>query len=107
MPAIVSVMKTKQIHLKMIEKLIGRKKDVSLRPQGLEKWIVNHMDKTLTEQVLRLGLSYASTPNKVPTRDIAAAVEYATPKLGVNDTSDLRPMACGILCNANPPPETT
>ena len=75
MPAIVSVMKTKQIHFKKIEKLIGRKKNVSLRPQGLEKWTVNHTDKTLTEHVLRFGLNYAPTLTNIPVRDIAAAVK--------------------------------
>ena len=91
--------------MKKIEKLIGRKKDVSLRPQGLEKWIANHTNKTLTEQVLRFGLTcnYAPTPTKIPARGIATAVEYVTSKLGKDNASKLRPIACEIRSNANPP----
>ena len=98
--------KTRQIHLKKLQKLSKKKKVVSLRPEGLEKWIVNRTNATLTKQqqeVLELGLNFAPTPNKIPIKDIAAAVEEATPKLSADDASDLRLRVCGVLRKANPP----
>ena len=51
--------KTRQSHLEKLEKLI-KKKNVSLRPEGASKWVINITQLDLTkaqEEVLALGLN--------------------------------------------------
>ena len=53
--------RTRQDHLRKLGKLT-RKKTINLRPQGLERWVINRTQRTLTEaqtDVLRLGLNFA------------------------------------------------
>ena len=50
----------------------------SLRLEGLERWVVNLTDWTLTpaqEDVLKLGLNFVPAPSKLPLTDTKATVE--------------------------------
>ena len=76
-----------------------------LRPQGLERWVVNLKDRSLSkpqEDVLRLGLNFAPAPTKLPLVGTIAAVEEGARQLG-EDAEDLRGRVCGILRHAKPP----
>ena len=61
--------KTKPNQTKKIERLMDRwDKHHELRPQGLERWVVNLMDRVLSkpqEDVLKLGLNFAPAPTKL------------------------------------------
>ena len=49
-----------------------------MRPEGLERWVVNLTDWTLTpaqEDALKLGLNFAPVPSKLLLPDTMAAVE--------------------------------
>ena len=81
-------------------------KHCELRPQGLERWVVNLMDWTLSkpqEDVLRLGLNFAPAPTKLSLLDTIAAVEEGARQLNEEGAEDLRGRVCGILRHAKPP----
>ena len=71
--------KTKLLQTKKLERLMNRwNKHRELCPQGLERWVVNLTDRTLSEpqeNVLRLRLNFATAPTKFPLVDTIAAVE--------------------------------
>ena len=97
--------KTKENHLKKLDKL-SRKRTIDLRPEWLDRWVINRTNRTLTEpekEVLRLGLNFVPSPSKIPVRDFAAAVETATSTLGDEIADDLRMRICGILKKARMP----
>ena len=99
--------RTKQTHLEKLEKLTRKKGPINLRPEGLERWLVNQTTVRLTkhqEEVLQLGLKFVPTPRRIPVKDFVAAVETATTTLDVNEADDLRMRTCGILRKAMPPP---
>ena len=71
-----------------------------------QKWVVNHSSRTLTDidtRVLRRGLNFAPSPQKISYMDIAAAVEVVARRLGDEQAaSDLRGSVCIILRRATP-----
>ena len=94
----VSAETTSCVHIDKLENLLAKKrgrmesKGLSLRPQGLKKWVVNLMNKTLTkdqESVLELGLNFAPAPTKLPMLDTIAGVELGACRLGMDEASDL------------------
>ena len=92
--------------MRKLEKLT-KKKTVNLRPQGLDRWVINQTQRTLTEvqmEVLRLGLNFAPTLKKIPAEDFAAAGETAAAKLEEEDAQDLRIKVCGAIRKAKAPP---
>ena len=96
--------RTKQNHLHKLAVLTRKKGPVNLRPEGLERWVLNRTSVTLTKpqnDVLRLGLNFALAPNRIPVKDFIAAVETATPKLDDNAADDLRMRICGVIRKAN------
>ena len=99
--------KTKQNQLQKLGKLINHQvKQRELRPQGLDRWVVNRTDRSLTpaqDEVLRLGLNFAPAPTKLPLVDTVAAVEEGARKLRQEDADDLRGRVCGILRRAKLP----
>ena len=74
---------TKKRHIKKLEALLDKKKDrnsteYNLRPEGLNNWVVNLTKRSLTqdqESVLRLGLNFTPTPQKLPLVDTMAGVQ--------------------------------
>ena len=80
---------------------------VRLRPEGLERWVVNLTNRQLQpaqQKVLRLGLNFSPTPNKIPVKDTFAGVEEAARRLPEEEANDLRiRVSCGILRKAKPP----
>ena len=83
-----------------------RDKHRGLRPQGLERWVVNLTDRSLSksqEDILKLGLNFAPAPTKLPVVDTIAAVEEKARQLSEEDAEDLRGRVCGILRHAKPP----
>ena len=72
---------TKRRQILKLERLTNRRsKQRELRPEGLERWVVNLTDQALTpaqEEVLKLGLNFAPTPSKLPLTDTMAAVEWS------------------------------
>ena len=75
-------------------------KQRELRPEGLERWVVNLTDRALTpaqEEVLKLRLNFAPAPSKLPLTDTMAAVESGARRLSPEDADDLRRRVCGIL----------
>ena len=83
-----------------------RDKHCELRPQGLERWVVNLTDCSLSkpqEDLLRLGLNFAPAPTKLPVVDTIAAVEEGARQLSEEDAEDLQGRVCGILRHAKPP----
>lgn len=99
--------KAKQTQIKKLEKLINHQaKQTCLRPQGLDRWVVNLTDRSLTpaqKEVLELGLNFAPAPTKLPLVDTVAAVEEGARRLKDEDADDLRGRVCGILRRAKPP----
>ena len=99
--------KAKLNQTKKLGKLMDmRDKHHGLRPQGLERWVVNLTDRSLSkpqEDVLRLGLNFAPAPTKLPVVDTIAAVEEGARQLSEEDAEDLRGRVCGILRHAKPP----
>ena len=82
-----------------------RNKHRRLRPQGLERWVVNLTDRSVSkpqEDVLKLGLNFAPAPTKLPVVDTIAAVEEGARQLSEEDAEDLRGRVCGILRHAKP-----
>ena len=82
-----------------------RDKHRGLCPQGLERWVVNLTDRSVSkpqEDVLKLGLNFAPTPTKLPVVDTTAAVEEGARQLSEEDAEDLRGRVCGILRHAKP-----
>ena len=81
-------------------------KQREVRPEGLDRWVVNLTNRTLTpaqEQVLKLGLNFAPAPSKLPLTDTMAAVESGVRRLSLEDADDLRGRVCGILRRAKVP----
>ena len=70
---------TKRTQILKLERLAShRSRWRELRPEGLDRWVVNLIDRTLTpaqEDVLKLGLNFAPAPSKLPLTDTIAAVE--------------------------------
>ena len=98
--------RTKRDHLRKLEGLTRKKGPVNLKPEGLDRWLVNRTSVTLTKpqnDVLRLGLNFALAPNRVPVKDFIAAVETATTKLDEDAADDLRMRVCGVIRKARPP----
>ena len=89
------------VALLKLERLTNcRPKQRELRPEGLERWVVNLTDRALTptqEEVLKLGLNFAPAPSKLPLTDTMAAVESGARRLSLEDADDLRGRVCGIL----------
>ena len=100
---------TKRRHQKKSSDLLNkaRKKKVSnLRPEGLDRWVVNLSGEKLTnsqEEVLKLGLNFVSAPKKLPILDMVATVEEGARKLKTEEANDLRGRVCGVLRNAKQP----
>ena len=98
---------TKRTQILKLERLANhRSRRRELRPEGLERWVVNLTDRTLTpaqEDVLKLGLNFAPAPSKLPFTDTMAAVESGARKLTPEDADDLRGRVCGILRRAKVP----
>ena len=103
--------KTRQSHLEKLEKLI-KKANVSLRPGGTSKWVINRTQRDLTKaqkEVLALGLNFTPVPSRVPVSDIATAIESGTrgllrrKLLGKVEVNDLRGRICGALKKLKPP----
>ena len=68
--------------------------------------MVNLSDRSLSkdeEEVLRLGLNFASAPTKLPLIEMVAALEEGANKLRGEDANDLRGRLCGILRRAKLP----
>ena len=84
---------TKRRHQKKLSDLLNkaRKKKVSnLRPEGLDRWVVNFSGEKLTnsqEEVLKLGLNFVSAPKKLPILDMVAAVEEGARKLKTEEAN--------------------
>ena len=101
--------RTRSMHVRKLETLVTKKNtksDISLRPQGLEKWVVTKTDVELTqdqESVLRLGLNFAPVPKKLPIIDTVSAVEEGARGLAEVDANDLRGRVCGVLRKARLP----
>ena len=77
--------------------------------QGInqETWVVNLSSRTLTdaeERVLRRGLNFAPAPRKIPTMDIAAAIEAVARRMVNEEAADLRGSVRNILKKAKLPP---
>ena len=71
-----------------------------MRPEGLERWVVNLTDRALTpaqEEVLKLGLNFAPAPSKLPLTDTMAAVESGARRLSPEDADDLRGRVCAVF----------
>ena len=101
-------LKTKKNHVSKLGSLIEKHRHsaVSLRPEGLERWVVNLSDRSLSkdeEEVLRLGLNFAPAPTKLPLIEMVAALEEGANKLRGEDANDLRGRLCGILRRAKLP----
>ena len=98
---------TKLTQILKLERLANhRSRRWELHPEGLERWVVNLTDQTLTpaqEDVLKLGLNFAPAPSKLPLTDTMAAVESGARKLTPEDADDLRGRVCGILRSAKVP----
>ena len=99
--------KAKLNHIQKLRKLIdSRDKHRELRPEGLDKWVINLADQRLTKQqqgVLKLGLNYTPAPAKLPVMDIMVAVEEGARQLDDEDAEDLRGRVCGILRHVRKP----
>ena len=100
--------RTKWNQLQKLGKLLRQRdrKKIKLRPQGLDRWVVNLTDCSLSpsqEEVLKLGLNFAPAPTKFPLVDTMAAVEEGARKLTDSDAEDLRGRVCGILRRAKLP----
>ena len=98
--------KTKLNQTKKLERLMDRRdKHHKLCPQGLERWVVNLMDRTLPKpqvDILRLGLNFAPVPTKLPLVETIAAVEEGARQLNDEDAEDLQGWVCGILRHVKP-----
>ena len=102
---------TKKRHIKKLEALLDKKKDrnsteYNLRPEGLNNWVVNLTKRSLTqdqESVLRLGLNFTPTPQKLPLVDTMAGVELGAKKLEMDEADELRRKVCGVLKKAKLP----
>ena len=98
---------TKRTQILKLERLSNhRSRRRELRPEGLERWVVNLTDRTLTpaqEDVLKLGLNFAPAPSKLPVTDTMATVDSGARKLTPEDADDLRGRVCGILRRAKVP----
>ena len=103
---------TKTRHIKKLEKLMDRRKERSeatgynLRPEGLQRWVVNLSEHELSEDqksVLRLGLNFTPAPRKLPLIDTMAGVEIGARKLRMDEASELRGKVCGVLRKAKVP----
>ena len=98
---------TKRTQIVKLERLANhRSRRRELHSEGLERWVVNLTDRTLTpaqEDVLKLGLNFAPAPSKLPFTDTMAAVESGARKLTPEDADDLRGRVCGILRRAKVP----
>ena len=69
---------TKRRHQKKLSDLLNKVRKKNLRPEGLDRWVVNLSGEKLTnsqEEVLKLGLNFVSAPKKLPILDMVAAVE--------------------------------
>ena len=80
-----------------------------LQQQGIDQheWILNLSSRVLTnteERILQRGLNFATTPRKIPSMDVIAAVEGAARRLNIEEGSELRGSVCGLLKRARPPP---
>ena len=87
--------KTKKRQARKISEMLASRKDrfVSLRPQGLKRWVMNLSDKVITptqEEVLSLGLNFAPVPSKLPLLDTVANLEGVARTLGQDDANELR-----------------
>ena len=98
---------TKQRQILKLERLTNhRSRQWELRPEGLERWMVNLTDQTLTlaqEDMLKLGVNFAPAPSKLPLTDTMAAVESGARGLSPEDADDLGGRVCGILRCAKVP----
>ena len=95
---------TKRTQILKLERLANhRSRRWDLHPEGLERWVINLTDRTLTpaqEDVLKLGLNFAPAPSKLPLTDTMATVESGARKLTPEDADDLRGRVCEILRHA-------
>ena len=92
------------------KKLNGPIADVSEKEteEIKSKWIVNLSDRVLTseeENVLKKGLNFAVTPDKIPTEEYIIGIESACRLIGPNtkEAETLRSDCVRILKNAPPP----
>ena len=86
--------KAKLNHTRKLDRLRdGRDKHREMRPQGMERWVINLTNQPLSkpqEDVLRLGLNFTPAPTKLPLVDTIAAVEEGARQLNEEDAEDLR-----------------
>ena len=98
--------KMKLLQTIKLERLMDRwDKHCELRPQGLERWMLNLTDRTLfkpQKDVLSLGLNFAPAPSKLTLVDTIAAVEEGARQLNEEDAEDLRGRVYDILRHAKP-----
>ena len=100
----------KQRHRTKFEKLMVRNNSDTLVDKtniDTSKWVVNLADKTLTNaqtQVLKKGLNYCVTPDRIPVKEIIASTETACQQIK-NKTvvNSLRTEVTKALKNAKPP----
>ena len=79
---------------------------VSLRPQGLKKWVVNLTNESLSrdeESVLELGLNFAPAPTKLPFLHTVTGIELGASRLDQDEASVLRGKICGVIRKATLP----
>ena len=89
-----------------LSKVTDSKKHPQLRPQGLDKWVLNLTGRSLTapqRDLLSKGLNFAPAPTRVPVVDTIAAVEAGARQLKEGDAEDLCGRVCGLLRHAKPP----
>ena len=91
-------------HKAKLERLLmkkgGVKRGVSLRPEGLGRWVVNLSKKEIIseqEEVLSLGLKFTPAPTKLHLLDMAAAIEVVAKRMDEDEANDLRGRVCGIM----------
>ena len=100
---------TKRRHVEKLRTMLDKKEEragVSLRPKGLDKWIVNLSNKVLApseEEVLKLGLNFVPAPKKLPLINTVAAVEGGARRLKEEEANDLRGRVCGLIRRAKLP----
>ena len=92
--------KSKQNHSSKLEALLKCKQQSELRTEGRDRWVVNLMERGLSssqQEVLSMGLNYATVSTKFPPQDTIASVEEVAKQLPKDDADDLQGHVCGIF----------
>ena len=100
--------KQRERHDKKLSLVFSKKSPDNSGSTLKDKWVLNLSSKELSaleRSGLEKGLKFAVAPSKIPTAEIAAAVEEGISRLNVDEKHLIRAEVSSILRRAKPPPK--